>query len=87
MLLGCFFFQVRPDVCLEAHVPYEIRLQMGEKRTGVQDRSASILIDSIVLVPPTDVLPIFKGSPVAEQHRYVETFFERHVTIAPIFSL
>uniref|UniRef100_A0A915C6Q9 Laminin subunit beta-1 n=2 Tax=Parascaris TaxID=6254 RepID=A0A915C6Q9_PARUN len=66
---GGRYAEVRPDVCLEAHVPYEIRLQMGEKRTGVQDRSASILIDSIVLVPPTDVLPIFKGSPVAEQHK------------------
>uniref|UniRef100_A0A914RWH3 Laminin IV type B domain-containing protein n=1 Tax=Parascaris equorum TaxID=6256 RepID=A0A914RWH3_PAREQ len=72
---GGRYAEVRPDVCLEAHVPYEIRLQMGEKRTGVQDRSASILIDSIVLVPPTDVLPIFKGSPVAEQHKYVATFF------------
>ncbi|VDK43423.1 unnamed protein product [Anisakis simplex] len=66
---GGRFVEVKPDVCLEAGVRYEIRFQMGEKRTGFPDRSAAILIDSIVLAPPTDVLPIFKGSANAEQHR------------------
>lgn len=58
-----------PDVCLEAGVPYEILVQMGEKRTKSSDRTATVLIDSIVLVPPTEELFISQGISADSHHR------------------
>ncbi|KAL6739145.1 hypothetical protein Aduo_012631 [Ancylostoma duodenale] len=66
---GGRYMEVYPAVCLEADKEYEIRVQFGEKRTGVQDRGAWILIDSMVLAPPTEELLIFKGSDRALQHK------------------
>lgn len=58
-----------PDVCLEADVPYEILVQMGEKKTKVTDRTAAVLIDSIILVPPTEELFISQGISTDSHHR------------------
>lgn len=66
---GGRYVEVHPAVCLEANLEYEIRVQFGEKRTGVQDRVAWMLIDSLVLAPPTDSLSIFQGSDIALQHK------------------
>ncbi|RCN24550.1 laminin EGF-like protein, partial [Ancylostoma caninum] len=66
---GGRYMEVYPAVCLESDKDYEIRVQFGEKRTGVQDRGAWILIDSMVLAPPTEELLIFKGSDRALQHK------------------
>ncbi|VDN83513.1 unnamed protein product [Brugia pahangi] len=63
------YVEVVPDVCLEADVPYEILVQMGEKRTKVSDRTATVLIDSIVLVPPTEELFISQGISADNHHR------------------
>jgi hypothetical protein len=63
-------------------VRYEIRLYFGERRIGYPDNRAQALIDSIVIVPPTDSLEIFSGSPDAEYKkqiydRWVEHTFAR----------
>ncbi|CAJ0952788.1 unnamed protein product, partial [Mesorhabditis belari] len=67
---GGRYAEIRPAVCLEAGVDYEIRVQFGEKRTGiVNDRSAFMLIDSIVLAPPTESLSVFSSTPRGQQHK------------------
>ncbi|KAK6747437.1 hypothetical protein RB195_000562 [Necator americanus] len=66
---GGRYVEAYPAVCLEAGLEYEIRVQFGEKRTGAPDRGAWILIDSLVLAPPTEELLIFKGSESALQHK------------------
>ncbi|EFP07181.1 hypothetical protein CRE_13469 [Caenorhabditis remanei] len=68
---GSRYIEVQPAICLEAGVQYELRIQFNEKRTNShpQERAASnILIDSILLAPPTSELHIFQGSARAEQH-------------------
>lgn len=65
-----------PDVCLEEGVSYEIHMKMGEKRSGITDRAASILIDSIILAPPTDELFISQGLSAGDRHRFI--FYLRH---------
>ncbi|CAJ0568445.1 unnamed protein product, partial [Mesorhabditis spiculigera] len=68
---GGRYIEVQPAVCLDAATPYEIRLQFGEKRTGVNDRGATLLIDSIVLAPPMQALAEFhtpRGQPSREEY-------------------
>uniref|UniRef100_A0A914C176 Laminin subunit beta-1 n=1 Tax=Acrobeloides nanus TaxID=290746 RepID=A0A914C176_9BILA len=63
---GYRYSEVHPTVCLEAGVRYEIRVYFGDKFSGHSNSYASALIDSIVLVPPTDALDIFIGSQAAD---------------------
>ncbi|KJH49213.1 laminin EGF-like protein [Dictyocaulus viviparus] len=72
---GGRYVEVYPAVCLESNSQYEIHVLFGEKRSGIQDRNAWMLIDSLVLAPPTDSLVIFKGSGRALQHK---TEYDRH---------
>uniref|UniRef100_A0A914ULJ9 Uncharacterized protein n=1 Tax=Plectus sambesii TaxID=2011161 RepID=A0A914ULJ9_9BILA len=87
---GGRYAEVRPAVCLEQGVEYEIRVIFGEKQTGYQDRSASILIDSLVVAPPTEALSVFKGSSLSDYHR---TEYERYqcrnmaLSLTPISDL
>ncbi|CAI4221000.1 unnamed protein product [Auanema sp. JU1783] len=65
---GGRYVEVRPAVCLEKGVNYQVLVQFGEKRTGVPDRSAFGLVDSLVLAPPSEELEIFKSSR-GQQHK------------------
>jgi coxsackievirus/adenovirus receptor len=47
---------------------------MGRKRMNYPDERARVLIDAIVLAPPTDNLEIFQGS---EQADYRKLMYER----------
>ncbi|KAF8376271.1 lam-1, partial [Pristionchus pacificus] len=68
---GARYYEVRPSICLEAGVEYEIKLDFGDKRTNAPDRSASLLLDSIVLAPPTEKLDVFANleDQRAQQHK------------------
>lgn len=68
------FSEVFPAVCLETGVRYELHVYFGERRAGYPDISAQALMDSVVLVPPTDTLAIFKGS---QQAQYDGQIYER----------
>ena len=66
---GARYAELDPPVCLERGVNYNIRLYLGDKRGGYPDERARILIDSLLLVPQTDDLAVFKGSRDAEYRK------------------
>lgn len=75
--------EVQPAVCLEAGIKYEIRLYLGRKRINYPDDRARILIDSIVLAPPTESLDMFQGSETAAYKKMVyERFRCRDMTLS-----
>uniref|UniRef100_A0A0K0EAE9 Laminin subunit beta-1 n=1 Tax=Strongyloides stercoralis TaxID=6248 RepID=A0A0K0EAE9_STRER len=63
------YVELRPSVCLDANVVYNVKVVFGEKRTNYPNRGASLLVDSIVFVPPTEELDIFKGEGTNAYHR------------------
>lgn len=61
---------VIPPVCFEAGKSYKIRIDFGRHKTDAPNTRASVLIDSIVLVPRVTSLPFFyNNSQVAEAWR------------------
>lgn len=54
------------DVCLEAGKEYKFRIFFERRRHNEDNPTATILIDSLTLIPRIDVTPIFTGSPVAD---------------------
>ncbi|XP_066997490.2 laminin subunit beta-1 [Anabrus simplex] len=67
---------VFPPVCLEAGKSYIIRLEFKRHDSEVDNPSASILVDSIVLLPRIESIPFFDDSSVANQRRRQE--YERY---------
>ena len=65
--------EIQPAICLEQLVRYEMRIYFGEQRKGYPDPRSTALIDSLVIVPPTDSLDLFKGSPKAEYLKQVRS--------------
>ncbi|KAK3103280.1 hypothetical protein FSP39_018141 [Pinctada imbricata] len=61
MAPGSRFTEVPPSACLEPGVNYTIRVHFRQYKTDKRTPEATTLIDSIVLVPSTDSIPIFQG--------------------------
>nr|CAI5866249.1 unnamed protein product [Callosobruchus analis] len=59
---------VYPPTCLEAGKVYKIRLDFRTDRRK-ESPTASVLIDSIALIPRIEQIPWFMGSPAAEVRR------------------
>lgn len=60
---------VYPPVCLEAGRTYKIRLTFRRSNFEREVPSASVLIDSVVLIPRIEKIPWFYGSVPAEARR------------------
>ncbi|XP_025834691.1 laminin subunit beta-1-like, partial [Agrilus planipennis] len=58
-----------PPTCLEAGKSYIVRIDFNNYKYGTSTPSASILVDSIVLVPRIEKIPWFQGSVPAEARR------------------
>ncbi|XP_050439565.1 laminin subunit beta-1-like [Adelges cooleyi] len=56
-----------PPVCLEATKDYKIRINFQRTNNKTQNPSASILVDSLVLIPHVEAIPFFEGTPANEQ--------------------
>ncbi|EDW63810.1 laminin subunit beta-1 [Drosophila virilis] len=54
------------DVCLEAGKVYKFRILFEHRRRNEDNPTATILVDSLTLIPRIEVTPIFQGSPVAD---------------------
>lgn len=67
---------VYPPVCLEAGKTYKIRLEFKRYNDEVDTPSASILVDSIALIPRIESIPFFEDSSPANELRRQE--FERY---------
>ncbi|XP_065338114.1 laminin subunit beta-1 isoform X2 [Cloeon dipterum] len=57
---------VYPPVCLEANKEYRVVIQFKRHDPHIESPTATILIDSIALVPRPEELPFFTGSQIAE---------------------
>lgn len=57
---GSRYVEVTPSACLEPNTNYTIRLDFRRYKSGLSTPDATALIDSIVLVPATDSIPIFQ---------------------------
>ncbi|CEF62050.1 Usherin [Strongyloides ratti] len=53
--------EVNPSICLEEGIDYQLKIIFGERKTNYPDRSTSILIDSIIIIPKLDQLDIFNN--------------------------
>lgn len=60
---------VYPPVCLEAGKVYKVTLEFRRSNFHKEMPTASVLIDSIVLIPRIDDIPFFHGSPAADIRR------------------
>ena len=60
---------VYPSVCLEANKNYNFRLEFNAYDRLQETPSASVLIDSITVVPRADSVPFLAGSQTADQRR------------------
>ncbi|XP_063219684.1 laminin subunit beta-1 isoform X2 [Bacillus rossius redtenbacheri] len=60
---------VFPPVCLEAGKNYKIRLEFKHYRDQVDTPSASVLIDSVALIPRIESIPFFRDSSTNELRR------------------
>lgn len=73
---------VYPPACLERGKKYKIKLEFRRYDNQIETPTASVLIDSIVLVPRADSIPFFQGS-VTNEHRRQE--FE-HARCSQLFG-
>ncbi|ESO91420.1 hypothetical protein LOTGIDRAFT_209765 [Lottia gigantea] len=55
------FISVSPPTCFEPGKKYTIRIDLNRYKEGESTPQATVLIDSILLVPNTDSIPIFQG--------------------------
>ena len=60
---------VYPPSCLEAGKRYKVRLEFKSYDTAQETPGASVLIDSITVVPRPDSIPFLGGSPAADYRR------------------
>lgn len=60
-----------PTICIETGVRYEIRIFFGKRRFDFPEKLSQVLIDSLILVPPTDSVSFFHGSEEAEYRKQV----------------
>ncbi|XP_046407142.1 laminin subunit beta-1 isoform X2 [Ischnura elegans] len=60
---------VYPPVCLEAGKTYKIRIEFKRSDSQIDTPSASVLVDSIALVPRIDSLPFFRNTQTNENKR------------------
>lgn len=56
-----------PPVCLEAKKEYKVKINFQRYNNKTINPSASILVDSLVLIPHVESMPFFQGSPANEQ--------------------
>ncbi|CAH1782676.1 unnamed protein product [Owenia fusiformis] len=63
---GSRHYVVTPPSCLESGVSYTIRLDFNRYKSDRTTPDASILIDSIALMPNVDSIPIFQGPGLPE---------------------
>jgi len=63
---GGRFQVVSPASCLESGLSYTIRVDFNSFRRGVDTTDATLLIDSILLVPSTEYIPIYQGPGLPE---------------------
>lgn len=61
---------VSPSICLEKDKDTEIRISLGRQDRRTPNPRATVLIDSIVLIPSFDNLPIFNDSSMKEEFDY-----------------
>ncbi|VDP08781.1 unnamed protein product [Soboliphyme baturini] len=61
LLPGERYFESVEEVCLEPDVQYHVQVVFDEYQRGFPDRSVSLLIDSLVLMPVVSKLPLFAG--------------------------
>nr|XP_045621460.1 laminin subunit beta-1-like isoform X3 [Procambarus clarkii] len=61
---------VFPPVCLEAGKRYKIRIDFSRSNARTDSPSASILVDSIMLIPRAEKLPFYSGSLENDDLRY-----------------
>ncbi|KAL5014853.1 hypothetical protein ScPMuIL_009123 [Solemya velum] len=66
---------VSPLTCLETGKKYVIRLDFNKYKSDLSTPEATTLIDSIILVPNTDSIPIFQGLGLPE---YMKNDFIRY---------
>ncbi|XP_022231765.2 laminin subunit beta-1 [Drosophila obscura] len=57
------------DVCLEAGKVYKFKIYFERRRHNEDSPTATILVDSLTLIPRIEVTPIFTGSPMADLRR------------------
>lgn len=70
------YVEIYPAICLESGVRYEVRVYIGDKRAGYPDIRAQALVDSLVVVPPTETLEIFQGPD--EVKLYKKQIYDRY---------
>ncbi|KFD63486.1 hypothetical protein M514_06434 [Trichuris suis] len=66
---GSRLYDSPSTVCLEPNVQYHIRVTFSAYQTGFSDRSASMLIDSLVLLPSLSSIAVFSGPRDDAQYR------------------
>ncbi|XP_066949126.1 laminin subunit beta-1 isoform X9 [Macrobrachium rosenbergii] len=64
------FVTVYPPVCFEAGKRYKVRLDFRRSNAQTDSPSASILVDSIMLIPRAEKLPFYSGSQENDNLRY-----------------
>lgn len=60
---------VYPPSCLEAGKQYKVRVEFKSYDSTKETPGASVLLDSITVVPRSDSIPFFGGSPLADYRR------------------
>ena len=60
---------VYPPTCLEAGKRYKVKLEFKSYDSRQETPSASVLIDSIAVVPRPDSIPFFSGNSAADYRR------------------
>lgn len=66
--------KVHPPVCLEPGKKYKVHLKFYQFNNGTDNPSASILIDSIALIPSIPSIPFFQGPENYEKLREFERY-------------
>jgi len=72
------------DVCLEAGKVYKFRIYFERRRHDGDSPTATILVDSLTLIPRIDVTSVFQGSVLADLRRQD---YERHHCNASLYDL
>ncbi|GLV46313.1 LanB1 [Carabus blaptoides fortunei] len=72
-----------PSVCIEPDQTYKVRLDFKRYNVQTESPSASILVDSIVLIPHIDRIPFFQGTISAANQRQE---FERYRCAQSFYS-
>ncbi|TMW54832.1 hypothetical protein DOY81_000065 [Sarcophaga bullata] len=57
------------EVCLEAGKVYKFKIHFERRRQNEDNPTATIMIDSLTLIPRIELTPVFSGSPLAEDRR------------------